>query len=67
MTQSDYVPESSSRDVDNRSSGCKDRKSKLTEQQSESTRGRAPGNAARKSRAKADSARSEQEDTPNQV
>jgi hypothetical protein len=34
---------------------------------SESTGGRAPGNAARKSRAKVDSAWSEQKDTPNQV
>ena len=33
MTQSDYVPESSLRDVDNRLSGYKDRKSELTEQQ----------------------------------
>ena len=33
MTQSNYVPESSSRDVDNRLSGYKDRKSELTEQQ----------------------------------
>ena len=32
---------------------------------SESFGGCAPGNAARKSRAKADSVRSEQEDTPN--
>ena len=31
MTQSDYVPESSLRDVDNKLSGCKDRKSELTE------------------------------------
>ena len=35
MTQSDYVLESSSRDVDNRSSGGKDQKSKLTEQLSQ--------------------------------
>ena len=34
---------------------------------SESFGGRAPGNTARKSRAKADSAWSKQEDTPNQV
>ena len=34
---------------------------------SKSTGGCAPGNAAKKSRAKADSARSKQEDTPNQV
>ena len=34
---------------------------------SESTGGRAPGNAAKKSQAKADSTWSEQEDTPNQV
>ena len=63
MTQSNYVPESSLHDVDNRLSGYKDQKSQSSS--SESTGGRAPGNAARKSRAKADSAQSEQKDTPN--